>query len=279
MEPDRPVVLCVDDESSILRALRRVFMDEPWELLFAESGEAGLDLISERGVDLVLSDFRMPGMDGVTFLKRAKAMQPDCMRIVLSGYADINLIISALNEGEIYRFVAKPWNDEELVDNIRKALEHGRLDCENRQLAEQLRALNAGLERKVEERTRELVEKNRTLGFARTILEVLPIPVLGVDVRATSIFANAKARELLEPLHGTLVGCPAPGLFEPELTGTIQRASASGDRADHVMPMVLDGVAVGTIILVPGDATVDLEPLHPRVAPAWTVPPELGGNQ
>lgn len=273
-QPERPAILCVDDEPSILRALRRIFMDEPWDLHFATGGEEGLAVVAEQPLDLILSDFRMPGMDGVAFLKKAKEQRPDCMRLVLSGYADINLIVSALNEGEIYRFIPKPWNDDELLDNVRKALEYHRLGRENLVLDEQLRTLNADLEEKVEERTRQLVEKNRSLGFARVILDVLPMPVLGVNASGRTVFANAKARELLEPFHGPLLGGPAPSLFEPELSGAISRASASGDKARNVMPMVLDGVAVGTIILVPGDDVLDLDPADPRAAPTWMVAPE-----
>jgi two-component system NtrC family sensor kinase len=270
---DAPVVLCVDDESSILSALRRVFLEESWELLFADGGEEGLAVVRERPVDLILSDFRMPGMDGVAFLKEAKVVQPDCVRIVLSGYADINLIVTALNEGEIYRFVPKPWNDDELLDNIRKALEHHRLEHENRRLTGELRDLNAGLERKVAERTAELKEKNRALGFAQVILDVLPMPVLGVSGEGVVLFANAKARDLLAEPGRPLVGDRAPAVFEPELTGALLRARASEDRAHHVMPMILDGEPVGTIILSAGNEPFDLEPQDRQQALSWSVPP------
>ena len=101
----KPLVLCVDDEPSILSSLRRVFLDEPWDLRFAGSGAEGLELIERHGADVVLSDYRMPGMNGVEFLKKVKEIHPDCVRVVLSGYADVATILSALNEGEIYRFL------------------------------------------------------------------------------------------------------------------------------------------------------------------------------
>lgn len=273
-----PVVLCVDDEASIRSALRRVFLEEPWELLFAESGEAGLELIRDRAVDLVLSDFRMPGMDGVEFLKQVKEIQPDCMRIVLSGYADIRLIVSALNEGEVYRFLCKPWNDGELQHNIRKALEHHRLDRENRRLNQELVQFNAELERKVEERTRELSEKNRSLRFAKIVLELLPMPVMAVNPSGVVVFANAKARGLLQDDDRELVGAPAPQVFEPELTGAIVRAHGGGggsslERSDRVLPMVIDGEAVGAIILTCEEDPLDLELIEPRKAFLWNVSP------
>jgi two-component system NtrC family sensor kinase len=272
-----PVVLCVDDEASIRNALRRVFLDDGWDLHFADGGEAGLDVIREREVDLVLSDFRMPGMDGVEFLKQAKEIQPDCVRIVLSGYADIKLIVSALNEGEVYRFIAKPWNDGELQHNIRNALEHQRADRENRHLAAELRRLNAELERKVEERTGELVEKNRALGFARVVLELLPMPVLAVNASRVVVFANAKARELLAGEAGDMVGGAAPAIFEPELSAAVARASGgrtpSREGADRVLPMVLDGEPVGAIILIHDEDPLDRELIDPRKAFGWSVTP------
>ena len=268
-----PVVLCVDDEPSILKALRRVFLDEDFELLVAGSGDEGLEVVRERDVDLILSDFRMPNMDGVEFLSRVKELQSESMRIVLSGYADIKLIVTALNEGEIYRFISKPWNDNELRDIVHKALSHQSLNRENRRLAEELREFNAVLEQKVLDRTRELTEKNRSLRFARVILELLPMPVLGVNPEGNVVFANAQAREILEEPGYPLVDRPAPAIFEPELTGTLRRAAVTKDYGDHVMPMVIDGEPIGAIILTPDNDALDLDPQRPRPAFSWSVTP------
>jgi len=275
----RPVLLCVDDEASILKSLRRVFLEEPWEVHFARSGEEGLEIVRAHEVDLILSDFRMPNLDGVQFLRKAREVRPGCMRIVLSGYADINLIVTALNEGEIYRFIPKPWNDDELVHNVRKALEHHRLDRENRRLAQELKELNASLERKVEERTRELVEKNRALHFAQLVLELVPMPVLSVNYEGTVIFANAKARDLLEGPGRPLVDRRAPELFEPELSGAIERARTSGAGSHHVMPMVLDGEPVGAIILAADEDLRDLERSRPLRPLRWSVAPVWKGSE
>ena len=112
-EPTR--ILCVDDEQNVLRSLTRLFLDDPYEILTAASGAEGLLILDQTGtVPVVISDYRMPGMNGVEFLSEVRKWWPETVRIVLSGYADTGAIVSAINEGQIYRFVAKPWNEDEL---------------------------------------------------------------------------------------------------------------------------------------------------------------------
>jgi len=253
----QPLVLCVDDEKSILSSLRRVFLDEPWDLRFAESGAEGLALIEQHGADVVLSDYRMPGMNGVEFLKKVKEIHPDCVRVVLSGYADVATILSALNEGEIYRFVNKPWNDAELIESVHKALEHRRLRIKNRELTLEL-------ERKIAQRTRELAEKSRALHLARVILELMPTPVVGIDEAGSIVSANESARKLLDPRAEGLVGRPAED-FELESGGCICIRVSSRD--DGVVPLVVDDQAVGLLVLATeGDALELLKGTDPSAA-------------
>lgn len=164
-------ILCVDDERNVLRALERMFIDEEYEILCASSGEEGLALLDAAPqVQVVISDYRMPGMNGVEFLKEVFQRHPETIRIVLSGYADTAAVVSAINEGKIYRFVPKPWNDDELRITVSKALETFGVHRKNLQLAEELRLkdeevtrLQATLEEQVRQRTAELAEKNRRL--------------------------------------------------------------------------------------------------------------------
>lgn len=160
---DAPTLLLVDDEASILSALRRLFRPQGYRILTAESGTAGLEILERETVDLIISDMRMPEMDGATFLKQVRQRWPQIMRILLTGYADISSTVAAINEGEIYRYIAKPWDDNEIQTVVREALERQRLESENRRLTaltqaqnEELKALNAGLEQKVADRTAEL---------------------------------------------------------------------------------------------------------------------------
>jgi two-component system NtrC family sensor kinase len=198
-------ILCVDDERNVLRALERLFLDDDYEILTASSGEEGLLLLNAAPqVQVVISDFRMPGMNGVDFLKRVFETHPDTIRIVLSGYADTAAVVAAINEGKIYKFIPKPWNDDELMLTVSKALETFAVRRRNLQLAEELRlkneelrALNAKLERRVEERTSELVLQNRALLHERTVLDRLPVGVLGFGTDGVVQQINREAATLL----------------------------------------------------------------------------------
>lgn len=120
-------LLLVDDEPSILASLRRLLRREGYTILTAESGEAGLEVMANHPVDVIISDARMPGMSGAEFLGRVREMYPDTIRIMLSGYTDIESVTKAVNRGELFRFLTKPWDDQELLDIIRNAfLQHER---------------------------------------------------------------------------------------------------------------------------------------------------------
>ena len=167
---ERPLTLLfVDDEPGILASLRRLFRPHGYKILTAESGAEGLEVLGREEVDLVVSDMRMPNMDGAKFLREVRARWPQVVRLLLTGYADIASTIDAINQGEIYRYISKPWDDEEIVRTIKDSLERKRLERENVRLAEltrrqneELKALNAGLEQKVAARTAEV---QQTLAF------------------------------------------------------------------------------------------------------------------
>jgi response regulator RpfG family c-di-GMP phosphodiesterase len=161
-------LLFVDDEASILSSLRRLFRPHGYRILTAGGGADGLGVLEKEKVDLVISDMRMPEMDGAQFLEQVRSRWPEVVRILLTGYADISSTIAAINRGEIYRYIAKPWDDNEIVLTVRDALERQRLELENarldtltKQQNDELKALNASLEQKVAERTAQL---QQTLG-------------------------------------------------------------------------------------------------------------------
>ncbi|WP_047336985.1 HD domain-containing phosphohydrolase [Pseudomonas protegens] len=174
VEPGRrPRVLLVDDEESILNSLKRLLRPEPYEVLLANSGARALEILAEGPVDLVMSDARMPGMDGATLLARVREKYPAVRRILLTGYADLNTIIRAVNDGQIHQYLSKPWNDEELLLVLRQSLEHQLAERELKRLQQlvleqnqQLKASNASLERHVASRTAELQQTADMLDLA-----------------------------------------------------------------------------------------------------------------
>ena len=225
-------ILCVDDERNVLKSLRRLFMDEEnYEILLAESGEEGLEILAEQeGIRLVVSDYRMPGMNGVEFLARVCEKWPDTIRIVLSGYADTAAVVEAINLGQIYKFIPKPWNDEELKSAISAALQHQDLQQQNKRLNEELqkknrelREINENLEHLVEQRTEALEIRNRVLQIAQGVLDVLPVVVFGIDPEQVIVQCNEYGRELF-PYSGVgPLGNDRNEVFSKEINELIDR--------------------------------------------------------
>ncbi|TAK31821.1 MAG: response regulator [Chloroflexota bacterium] len=132
---EHETVLLVDDEENILSALRRLFRLDGYTILTATSAEEGLGCLENNRVHLVVSDNMMPGMGGMVFLAVVRERWPDVVRIMLTGRADAKATIAAINRGEVYRFITKPWDSAELRITIKQALEHRRLIEENKRLA------------------------------------------------------------------------------------------------------------------------------------------------
>jgi response regulator RpfG family c-di-GMP phosphodiesterase len=163
-------VLAVDDEPNILAALRRLFRATGWRILTAANGEEALALLAAEPVNVVLSDMRMPGMDGVQLLEKVRLGWPQVARLLLTGQADLGSTIAAINRGWLHRYITKPWNDEELVLTLsqvaqRQQLEADKLALERltQQQNDELKALNTGLEARVAMRTEELAAANDKL--------------------------------------------------------------------------------------------------------------------
>lgn len=132
-------ILVVDDEQNVLHALRRE-LHGTYEVEAYDNPEAALQrAASGDPFALVIADYQMPGMNGVEFLKRCGALQPDAAPLILSGQADFEALAGAVNEVHIYRFLSKPWDAAELASTLAQALAHRALLLENRRLAEQCR--------------------------------------------------------------------------------------------------------------------------------------------
>jgi len=140
-------IIVVDDEPANLRLLERLFRHD-YEVIAAESGEEALRLLSDHDAALVITDQRMPNMTGVELLKRTADIRPQMVRIILTGYTDVETLVEAINSGLVYKYVTKPWNNEELRLTVNRALEHfetnkGRHELEmmNQRLTTRLREI------------------------------------------------------------------------------------------------------------------------------------------
>lgn len=218
---DKPKVLLVDDEESILNSLRRLLRGQPFEVLLATSGAQALEIMAQQPIDLVMSDARMPNMDGATLLGHIHQRYPTTTRILLTGYADLPTIIKAINEGQIHRYISKPWNDDEILLTLRQALAHQhsererqRLELLTRQQNDQLKSLNTTLEKHVAARTAELQQTADMLDLAYE--ELKHSYVTGTEV--FSLLANLRLppakqtnRQIIELVR---VHCKLHGLDE-----------------------------------------------------------------
>lgn len=200
-----PAILFVDDEQNVLRALKRLFIEEDYQLFFAESAQNGLDILEQNPIHLVVADYRMPDLNGVQFLKEVCRLYPQTVRMVLSGFADTKSIVEAINEGEIYKFIPKPWDNDQLKQIIQNAIEHYSLFEENyrlntiiRQQNKELRKLNEELEENVIIRTQDLLHQNIKNSLSQQALRCLPAPVIAFDNQGTVTLVNDQALALVE---------------------------------------------------------------------------------
>ena len=155
-------LLIIDDEEEMLNSLRRLFRKE-YEVFIAKSADEGYKIMLENEIHVILSDQRMPGLSGSEFFDKIKRIFPDSVRLILTGYADLDAVIEAVNRGNIFRYITKPWNPLELKTIIKEAFERHWLVIDNTQLLKDLKTANEVLEEKVLERTKDLNEKNRMM--------------------------------------------------------------------------------------------------------------------
>jgi CheY-like chemotaxis protein len=233
-------LLLVDDEENILSSMKRLLRTEGYELLTATSGERGLQLLEEHPIDVIVSDQRMPGMSGVEFLRQARTRYPESIRIVLSGYTELQSITNAINEGAIYKFLTKPWEDEQLRTNIAEAFqqkeladENRRLSCELQRANQQLAHANAQLQDLLAEREGRIGRHETAIAVLHEVLEMLPWPFLGIDDDGLIVTLNAGA-EALFGSRGALIGRPISDAM-PEHTETFLHAAST-----LTLPVVLD---------------------------------------
>ncbi len=250
-ETQRPrALLLVDDEPNIISALKRSLRRDGYSIFTANSAAEGLSLLAEHEIGVIVSDQRMPQMTGVDFLRKVKELYPKTLRLVLSGYTDLESVTSAINEGAIFRFMTKPWDDEQIRNNIRESFEHQELEQQNQRLTEELQRanetlsiLNQNLEQKVAQKTREIVHNINMLEISQEILEHLPVAIIGVDELNMIVVSNRRADQLFRnPVGGCLPGAQADECLPATLVQLLQQvSSASSAELNGVIVHLEDG--------------------------------------
>jgi len=203
-------VLFVDDEVNILKALQRLLRHEEMNVLSTDRASEALEIVAREPVQVVVTDQRMPEMSGVDLLSKVRERQPDVVRMLLTGYTEIDVAVDAINRGQIYRLVTKPWNDDELRATIRQALDHWDLKNEIKRLNQvtreqnfRLQDMNRNLEAKVRERTKQLVAKHHEL--RRAYVQTVGALAEAVDAKdaytrghseRVGVYASKIAREM-----------------------------------------------------------------------------------
>ncbi len=259
-------LLLVDDEANILRSLRRVLRRSEWTIETAEDGEAALEVFARFQPEVVISDFRMPGMNGVEFLARVKELAPHTQRIMLTGQADQHAIEEAINRSEVFRFISKPWNDVQLTLTVRSAFEQHRLVSENERLYlltqeqnAELRRFNADLEQRVQQRTIMLSRAKRdwevtfdTIDYPLTVVNLADLTLVRAN-RAAARVADRPIEELRHrpKCHQFLFhrdtqcsGCPAALGFKPGEAKPLELQWKERSYVQSIYPMEDEPVAV-----------------------------------
>jgi len=282
-EPEcgRTKVLFVDDEENILKSLKRLLVDEEIEILTATSGEQGLDLLRDtEDIGLIVSDQRMPGLSGADFLRQSREISPDTLRIMLTGYADINATIDAINKGGAYRYISKPWDDEEMIQIVRDAVRQCRLISENKRLSalvwkqnEELKEWNSNLKGRVLEQTaavrirsNELHELNEKLrnNYENSLAAFSALVELrdrqtenhSRNVAQTSVMVAEKMALSAEEIEVIKVASLLHDIGKIGISDTLLRGDPAG--------MSLDELAVYRQHAIRGQAAIDsIEDLRP----------------
>ncbi|MBI3140505.1 MAG: EAL domain-containing protein [Rhodocyclales bacterium] len=262
--PQRTLLL-LDDEENILTALKRVFRRDGYQVLTAGSAPQAFELLAAHKVGVIVSDQRMPLMTGTEFLRRVKELYPDTVRIVLSGYTELQSVIEAINAGSIYRFLTKPWDAEQLRSAIRDAFrqqelaeENARLDRRNRDSSARLAELNGQLQELLADKSSRIARDETLIGTTREIFHCVPVPLIGIDDEGMIVLANARAQALWPAaLPGTSAADALPEpLAAGPTAGAAPRPVNLGGRRYFAYRERIDPHSGGTgwlITLVPAD--------------------------
>lgn len=215
-------ILIVDDEINILNAIERSLEEhEEYEIYRANCADDGLEIIkSNPEIGVVISDQRMPNKTGIEFLKEVRQENDNIVRIILSGYAEMGSIIQSINEGAVFKFITKPWEEEQLLQTINESFEYYELSEQNRRLTKELKEsneklakFNAQLEQRVEEKTRDLSLHVQSLRVYQDAIEHFPFAIMALDDTNSLVLENNAARVLFSPNQTSQLGLAIDAAF------------------------------------------------------------------
>ncbi|MBW2244894.1 MAG: response regulator [Deltaproteobacteria bacterium] len=230
-----PAVLFVDDEVNILKALQRLLRHEGWNVLTANRGSEALALLDQHPAQVVVSDQRMPEMSGVELLSSIRQRHPAMVRMMLTGYTEMNVAVDAINQGEIFRLITKPWNDEELKATLRQAFDHYALKNEIKRLNQvsreqnlRLQDMNRNLEGKVRDRTKQLAEKHQELRIA--YVQTIRALAEAVDAKDSYTRGHSERVGVYASKMGREIGLPKEVIERVYISGLLHDVGKIGVR-------------------------------------------------
>lgn len=213
-------VLVLDDEENILNALKRLFLNEPFGVVTTTHPDEAMGILAkEKTIKLVISDQRMPHISGVDFLRKVKENYPDIIRILFTGYADISTVEDAINVGEVFRFINKPWNTNELKGAVQSAIQHFDLVSENRRLFEETKIKNEELEL-LNRKLKAMYEMQKE--FSSTVSHELRTPLASIKTAIDIV------------MSGT------PGKINEDQKNFLEKAKNNVDRLNRLINDILD---------------------------------------
>ena len=267
---DRPKIIFIDDEESILSAFRRLLRREPYDVLVTSSPEQVFDWVKQNTISVVISDQRMPVMEGVAVLSRVRELSPDTVRVMLTGYADMQAAVDAINNGNVYRFLAKPWNEIELKGAIKQAEEQFSLILENRRLQtltihqnDQLFRMNEELEKRVDARTQEVQSLNQKL--EQSFLECVKVMGGLVEYSGSLPAGHPKRVARLAGEMARHLKLPTKEAFDIQVAGYLHDIGKIGLKTDEMKEHPVRGARITG--LVPTLGTVSKIILHHHERP------------
>ncbi len=195
-------LLFVDDDHNVLAAIKRMLFGEPYEQFYSSSAREALELIKKCPVDVIVSDMRMPEMDGIAFLEKSIEILPEAIRIILSGQADMYSVMEAINRGGIWRFISKPWNDEDMKCTIHNAFDLYAIRRERSLLLEELAEKNKELELINRELEKRVLQRTAIIEAQKRLLHLM---IDGMDLQSFAFSSCKEIAQLTESNQVTLL--------------------------------------------------------------------------